>query len=275
VRDDVRKKYPIKGLAEDKVYRDIVADFIRDVPNPAKECYEHAFMEMMNNAIEHSDGSEVDVFLFENKDEIYFIIRDDGIGIFTKVAEALNLDEKRHAVLELTKGKFTTDPQRHSGEGIFFSSKCADFFLIDSCGIKFMTGSDYETLKHTEIAHSGTKVVFSVRLDHRQTLQELFGQYTDAPENYAFIKTVIPIQFLEYGDERPVFISRSQARRLTRQIERFKVVHLDFTGVDKIGQGFADEIFRVFKNNHADVELVPINCSEAVHQMIRHAIEYR
>jgi anti-sigma regulatory factor (Ser/Thr protein kinase) len=274
---EVKRIYKIEGLKEDKVYRDIVAGFIRDVPDPARECFEHAFMEMMNNAIEHSCGTEVSVCLNKREDSIDFVIRDDGVGIFAKISEALNLDEKRHAILELAKGKFTTDPTRHSGEGIFFASKFADLFLISSDGIIFVTEPDSEKLRQTFLVNKGTMVVFEVKLDHRQPLKDLFEQYTvitEEPEDSGFIYTEIPVKLLEYGEERPIFLSRSQARRLLVGFDRFKVVRLDFSGISTIGQGFADEIFRVFKNNHPDVELVPINCSEAVHQMIRH-VEYR
>jgi anti-sigma regulatory factor (Ser/Thr protein kinase) len=270
-----KAKYKIEGLAEDKVYRDIVKDFVRDAPEVAKECFEYAFMEMMNNAIEHSGGTEVTIILFDDNNSIGFAIKDDGVGIFTKVAEALNLDEKRYAIVELAKGKFTTDPKSHSGEGIFFSSKCGDLFALTSDGIRFVAESNSEKLEQTETAYEGTGVAFRVNLDHQQPLKNLFGQYTDAPETYGFIKTEIPIKLLEYGDDTPIFMSRSQARRLLVGIDRFKVARLDFSGIETIGQGFADEIFRVFKNSHPDVELVPINCSEAVHQMIRHALEYR
>jgi len=270
----VGRTYKIEGLTEYKVYRDIVADFISDVPNPARECFEHAFMEMMNNAIEHSGGTGIAVSLYKDEHLIRFVIIDDGIGIFSKVASALNLDEKRHAILELSKGKFTTDPSRHSGEGIFFASRFAYAFYLCSDGISFFTTQNVETLEEVDDVFEGTNVGVVVKLDHKQTLQEFFKQYTDAPETYSFIKTEIPVKLLEYGEERPVFISRSQARRLLVGIDRFKVVRLDFSDIDTIGQGFADEIFRVFKNTHPEVELVPFNCSEAVHQMIRHALEY-
>ncbi|MCL1807328.1 MAG: DUF4325 domain-containing protein [Oscillospiraceae bacterium] len=273
---DARKViYNIEGLTEDKVYRDIVAEFIRDVPKCAKECFEYAFMEIMNNAIEHSGGTKAEVSLLIDDEQLAFTIKDDGIGIYTKVAEALNLDEKRYAILELAKGKFTTDPQSHTGEGIFFSSKCSDYFYLGSDGIEFITSPSAEKLEQTDMNYKGTSVAFRVNLNHKQTLQDLFKQYTDAPESYGFIKTIIPIKLLEYGDQSPIFVSRSQARRLLTRIERFKIVQLDFSGIETIGQGFADEVFRVFKSNHPDVELSPINCSEAVHQMIRHILEYR
>ena len=37
----------------------------------------------------------------------------------------MNLLDERHAVIELTKGKLTTDPTRHSGEGIFLAHVCS------------------------------------------------------------------------------------------------------------------------------------------------------
>lgn len=54
------------------------------------------------------------------------------------------LEEKRYAVLELAKGKFTSDPSRHSGEGIFFSSKIADNFLIMSDDMTYAGQFDQE-----------------------------------------------------------------------------------------------------------------------------------
>jgi hypothetical protein len=47
-------------------------------------------------------------------------------------------------------------------------------------------------------------------------------------------------------------------------------VVLDFTGVDFIGQGFADEIFRVFALAHPGTRLIPVHCTETVEKMIAH-----
>jgi len=268
-------EYEIKGLAEDKVYSEFVADFICDVPKCAKNNFEYAFTEILNNAIEHSAGTKVQVLVSRNECLISFVIIDDGVGVFAKVAETLRLEEKRYAILELAKGKFTSDPDSHSGEGIFFSSKCGDYFALESDGIMFFANRTKELLhEETSTKYSGTTVLFEIMTNHQQTLGELFKQYTDAPERYGFSKTSIPIRLLEYGDASPIFVSRSQARRLLTRLERFEVVRLDFSGVDSIGQGFADEIFRVFQKKHPDVELTYVNCSEAVHGMIQHVLEY-
>ena len=50
------------------------------------------------------------------------------------------------------------------------------------------------------------------------------------------------------------------------------MVVLDFTDVDTVGQAFADEVFRVFRSQHPDVEVVPTNTNEAVARMINRAL---
>jgi hypothetical protein len=52
------------------------------------------------------------------------------------------------------------------------------------------------------------------------------------------------VRLAKYGNDQ--LISRSQAKRLLARIELFKIVLFDFSGVETIGQAFADEIFRVF-----------------------------
>jgi len=52
------------------------------------------------------------------------------------------------------------------------------------------------------------------------------------------------------------------------RFDRFQEVFLDFAGVPFIGQAFADEIFRVFKNQHPDIHLVWINANPDVEKMI-------
>ena len=64
-------------------------------------------------------------------------------------------------------------------------------------------------------------------------------------------------------------ISRSQAKRLISRFDRFLEVVIDFSGVDMIGQGFADELFRVFVNAHSNVSIRTFKCNKNVENMIR------
>ncbi len=82
-----------------------------------------------------------------------------------------------------------------------------------------------------------------------------------------FMKTRIPIKDVCQNGEP---IARSQARRILNRLEQFKVAEFDFDGVEFMGQGFADEVFRVFKNSHPEVEIIPMNACPFVLRMIKH-----
>ena len=43
---------------------------------------------------------------------------------------------------------------------------------------------------------------------------------------------------------------------------------MDFDKVSTIGQAFADEVFRVFKEKHPNIAIQPINMDEAVRFMV-------
>ena len=47
----------------------------------------------------------------------------------------VDVDAMAEAALELSKGKLTTDPKNHSGQGIFFSSRAFDSFGLYSGGL--------------------------------------------------------------------------------------------------------------------------------------------
>lgn len=51
----------------------------------------------------------------------------------------------------------------------------------------------------------------------------------------------------------------------------FSHVTLDFSGVDVVGQGFCDEVFRVFARAHPRVVLEPVGMNDAVAFMVGRA----
>src|ERR1035437_1370846 len=93
--------------------------------------------EMFNNAIDHSDGKTVYVKIAKTAANTQIMLMDDGVGIFKKIQSAMSLMDERHAILELAKGKLTTDPKGHTGQGIFFTSRVLDSFDILSHGVFF------------------------------------------------------------------------------------------------------------------------------------------
>ena len=263
--------FDLQGLQEDVIWKRHVEPFFSDLPAVPKGNLSFAFTEILNNAVEHSGGTMVQIQMGKNRYMADIFIQDDGVGVFTKIADAMGLEEKSFAILELAKGKFTTEPNSHTGEGIFFSSKVVDEFTIFSDGLVFHEGPDQAPrLSDVNSPGKGTMVAMSIKYSHQEPAKDVFDRFTQAPEDYGFSKTVVPVRLLEYGDEKPLVVSRSQARRLMVRFERFSNIELDFSGVEEIGQGFADELFRVFQNQHPDTKLIPINCSEQVQKMIAH-----
>ena len=113
---------------------------------------------------------------------------------------------------------------------------------------------------------SGTAVSMLIAKNSHLNISDVFNEYAAPDKQPGFYKTRIPIKLMEYEGE--LLLSRSQAKRLITRFDTFLEVILDFQGVTEIGQAFADEVFRVFRNTHPNVHLQPINCSPIVQRMI-------
>lgn len=265
------KQYPVQpNLAEDAIWRSDVSPLLGKLPENVLSIWHYGFTEMFNNVIDHSRAAYVALTLEKTSASTTVQIYDDGVGIFKKIQAALELLDERHAVLELAKGKFTTDPANHSGEGIFFASRMFDEFVILSGEVffshEFDTKEDW--ILQSGAARGGTLVRMVLHNHTARTTRKVFDKFT-SDDDYGFTKTVVPVKLMRYGDDN--LISRSQAKRLLARFDRFKVVMLDFTGVASIGQAFADEVFRVFRAKFPAVELIPIHASAEVRRMISRA----
>lgn len=257
----------VPGLAEDEVWRNDVRPILGQLPDNVLNIWHYGFTEMFNNALDHSDGSSIYIKIRKRAIDAQIIISDDGIGIFKKIQTALNLADERHAILELAKGKLTTDPRRHSGEGIFFTSRMFDSFDILSGGVYFLHqfGKAEDWIMEREKFQTGTTVFMELSNHTSRTTTKIYDQYTSG-DDIGFTKTVVPVKLAQYGNEQ--LISRSQAKRLLTRVEQFKVVIFNFEEVDAIGQAFADEIFRVFVQQHPEIELLVQKANSAVKRMI-------
>ena len=106
-------------LEEDRVWRQYLAPLFNGIkPNVVNICH-YGFTEMFNNIIDHSEATNTIVRFKYMPNRIKITVFDNGIGIFNKITRDLGLEDHRHAILELSKGKLTTDPEHHTGEGIF------------------------------------------------------------------------------------------------------------------------------------------------------------
>jgi hypothetical protein len=257
---------------EDVVWREDIEHLLEALPANVFDIWHYAFTEMFNNVIDHSEGTRATVYVERTPTTTTMRIADNGIGIFKKIQQRLGLDDESHAVLELAKGKLTTDPQHHSGEGIFFTSRMMDRFTILSGGVYFSHPfGDPEDwiLADGEALKEGTSAAMQLSNHTARTERKVFDAFASEEGDYGFTKTVIPVRLAHIGDDK--LISRSQAKRMLARVDRFKIVVLDFEGVKTIGQAFADEAFRVFAAEHPDIELIAIKAIEAVQQMVSRA----
>lgn len=261
--------YKIKGLEEDRVFETLVhkVHLKRKLSPAAFKIVQYAFTEMLNNAIDHSKAARVKVeFRLENG-ILTFVVSDRGIGAFESVRKKFKLKNAFEAAEHLLKGKQTTAPKQHSGQGIFFTSRIADHFILESKALKLDVNNLIPDVALLDIKQvHGTKVSFSLRQRSRKDLKKLFDAYTNS--DLILDKTEVRVRLSQISGE---YISRSEARRLLFGLEKFKHIILDFNKVKGIGQGFADEVFRVFARRYPQIQMESIHMSPSVAFIIHRA----
>jgi len=260
--------------AEHEVWEADVLPQLSDLPENALDIWRYGFTEIFNNAIDHSAGSRITVRLKRTAVNVEIAISDNGVGIFKKIQRAMKFPDARYSTLELAKGKFTTDPERHTGEGIFFTSKMVDAFDISSGGVYFASPFSLATPQASSPMinppkGAATNVWMKLRNNTAKTRKEVFDTYASSENDYAFSKTIVPVKLAEQNPND--LVSRSQAKRLLLRIDRFRSVVLDFKDVNEIGQAFADEIFRVFARSHPSIGVRFVNANDSVTKMIKRA----
>lgn len=255
-----------KKPTEESVFRNTLVPKIADLPSNVKAIWEYSFTEMVNNAIEHSEADNIWILIEKNALYTSVYIMDNGIGVFRKIQEHFDYDSLDDAVIELSKGKLTTDSSCHSGEGIFFTSRIMDDFYVYS-NHKMYTFNKFQEEAIDSIKKEyvfNTCVYMSLSNISKKDINDVFDEYTDVDKG--FIRTLIPLKNIFEGDP----ISRSQAKRVCSRLEQFSEVELDFDGVSFVGQGFAHQIFFVFANAHPEIKLIPINMNDNVRKMYVH-----
>jgi len=269
---DISFTVPVSpDLEEDKIWRQRVSPALGGVPANVLGICHYGFTEMVNNVIDHSDAGELFVEVKHSTAAITMNIFDDGVGIFNKIQNAFGLEDHRHAILDLAKGKLTTDPERHTGEGIFFTSRMFDTFFIRSGRLRFFHEEPHGDwlIEETE-GVQGTRITLEIDPQSKRTTREVFDKFASSEDEYGFSRTHLFVSLAQHKEEN--LISRSQAKRLLARLDRFKEVFLDFTGIKTIGQAFADEIFRVFAHQNPHINLFWRNANDEVEKMIRRAM---
>jgi anti-sigma regulatory factor (Ser/Thr protein kinase) len=277
LRNFVEIAFRLEGItassSEDTVWRYRILPHIRDVPKNVVDICQYGFTEILNNVIDHSVSDDALISFEQSHRRISIIIKDSGVGIFAKIQKDFDLPDPRSALLELSKGKLTSDKARHTGEGIFFTSRMFDNFQISSGNLiyrRLRTGGDEWLMEVDDVAdpHQGTAASMKISTDADWTTKQIFAQYEG--DHMRFRRTHVPIALGNYPGEQ--LVSRSQAKRILARFEEFSEVLLDFQDVEEIGPAFADEIFRVFRNQHPEIKIIAIRTEPDVQNTIDRAM---
>jgi biotin operon repressor/anti-sigma regulatory factor (Ser/Thr protein kinase) len=251
-----KRKLKIDGLQESVVYEK--ATIALNLPT---------LTEMLNNAIDHSASPYCIVDVSLDARRLQFEVRDHGIGVFHSIASKFGLADEHDALVELVKGKTTTMPEAHTGEGIFFVSRAADRFVLRSHRLQLEWNRELDDVFVSDTRFlKGTLVQFEVAVGSRTRLENVFEEFAPEEYDFKFEKTQVLVKLL-----RENYVSRSEAKRLMHNLDKFSEVELDMRDVRNIGQGFADEVFRVFRAAHPDTNVRAINAAPGVAAMLSHA----
>ncbi len=263
-------RWDVRGLEEHWVWSDLDEESILgDLQGSARSVLQYAVSEMVNNVIDHSGSNTLTVRVGVLDDDLTVSIEDVGIGALEKIREAKDFESHFDALGQLPKGKLTTDPERHTGDGIFFTSKVVDRFILAANGIEWTVDNvKGDVAVGVPRTMRGTTIGLTHATTSHRTIESVFEAYTTG---FDFDTTRTVVKLFEHGD---TFVSRSEARRITEGLEQFRIVVVDFTGIDRVGQGFVDELFRVWASGHGAVTLEPVNMNPAVEFMVHRGLPH-
>ena len=273
LKNTVNLQFRLTGITrlseEDVIWRFRILPEISNIDQNIVDICQYGFTEIYNNVIDHSLSDDAIIGYEQNYCKVSMYIIDHGVGIFEKIQKDFDLSDPRSALLELSKGKLTSDERRHTGWGIYFTSRMFDLFQIRS-GDLFYTrerkDEDDWLIETGDIRKhmNGTYVYMEISTDAQWTTREIFEKYQG--HDLGFSKTHVPVKLGNYPGEQ--LVSRSQAKRVLARFDQFSEILLDFQGVEDIGQPFADEIFRVFRNAQPKIQVIAVRTNSNVEKMI-------
>ncbi|MDC8784600.1 ATP-binding protein [Roseateles koreensis] len=269
----VARSYTLYGLQEDIPWqRDFAPHFA--LPPHVLRMVRHGFTELVNNAADHSGGSSVTVSLRQTPSHVQLLVSDDGCGVFDKICQSFDIADAQHAMLELSKGRLTSQPEQHTGRGLFFSSQLADVFDIHANGTAFQRRA-WESngwRPGRPMPRQGSSIYMAVALDTTRTLDQVMQAWSVDGSGIEFDQTTIHLSLL--AGEGQALDSRAQARRVAARLGTFRRAEISFAGVEDVGHGFTDELFRVFARAHKEVDLVPTHMTPRIAALVKSAQQF-
>jgi hypothetical protein len=275
--DSLESWYAVGERGEDDIWKnDIKPQLPALAPNVEDIC-QYGFTEIYNNVIDHSQSKQALVQIICDGTRLKINVHDFGIGVYKNIATFFGLNDMREAVLRLHQGKVTTDKSRHTGQGIFFTSRAFDNFILLANGFRYIKDNSrdddwYWERQDEADKEVGTMVSMEIQISSKRILKDVFDAYTN-PEDYAFDKSRIRIELGLYEEDK--FVSRSQAKRLLAGLKEFKTITLDFKNIKNVGQAFVDEVFGVFGLQFPEISFEVVSANPDIIFMIKRGLKER
>lgn len=274
--DEEEFEFKVGEQDEDEIWRTAIKKKLGNLNLNIQEICKYGFTEMFNNVIDHSKSKRAFVKVLRSNDMIQISIRDFGIGVFKNIANHFDIQDLREAVVRLHQGKVTTDKTRHTGQGIFFTSRAFDFFTLSANGYTYIKDNSKEDDWYWESRDDvqkevGTYIQMRIARASGRILKDVFDTYTN--DDFSFDKSHIRIELGKYEEDS--FVSRSQAKRLLAGLGKFRTIILDFKNIRNVGQGFVDEVFGVFGLEHPEIHFNIMNANDDILFMIRRGLNDR
>jgi len=261
------KTIDISDKLPQEILKDIISIHLKSLSGNIQEIFEFSIGALLNNIFDHANALKIYLKIFITHEQVHFILADNGIGIFDHIRSGLNLTSTELAALELAKGDLTTNFDRHSGGELNTIIHLFDLVTIDSSGksLKYSNHDDWQI--DYSVQQKGTRIHLQIDPLSKRTCATTFDRIFNREEK----KIRIPLNLLDISEYK-IFNSRSQAKSVLRNIQKFKIIEFDFNKIDLIGPAFADELVKNVKSRNKAASIEWINCNETVDLLMKRAV---
>ena len=262
------KSIDIKQTFEPKIIlRSQVLPNLINLPKNINEICEFALVALFYNILHHANATRLNFKIYISQHDVHLVVSDNGIGIFSNIANAFNFELIRIAVVEIAKGDITSDPEHHSGDDLNAVIQMFDKVDISSSGISLSydnATNDWKAQESKQII--GTRIHLEIKTNSRRTCQDVFKQLFTKKKNMA----QVPVKLARSNGEQ--LNTREQAQNLLHNLKELKKIEFDFKNIEVVGPAFADELVRKTKMKNQNIDISWINSSDLVDVLMSRAV---
>ena len=249
------------------VKKHIIPHF-KPLPKNIYEIFEFSAFVLISNVIEHSSATKIFCKIYINHDNAHFVVSDNGVGIFGKIARKLKLTDLQLATLELAKGRLTNDPEDLAGAELNAVVRSFDTVKIESSKISLSYQSNDQKWKIKDsVQKYGSRIHLIINPFSNKTCSETLFQVFNNENKYMRI----PLNLLQ-ASKIKVMNSRNYVSNALRNVEGYEKIEFDFQNINLIGPTFANALISNTLKNNQYAEINWINSNETIDLLMARAI---